>query len=322
MDENLKQLFESQSSEDKIQLWKWLISTDGDVKSDEILAEYLDSNDSHIDFDVEKTYRELASNIKFGKGKCLKRAAIWSFRLLTCCLVVGCILMAGRIFELKSIKWAEASTGTGETREMTMPDGSLIKLGPCSKIVYPSSFSGNERVVFLSGSAYAYITKTKRQTPFIISLGDIETVVTGTEFQIDAYEGNEKDVISLVEGSLLVRKKGEEQGVYLSSGYLATYDKKMDEFTKKAFDAQDYKQKVETGNIVYFNKSFSDIAVDLEKRFGVRLIFDDSSIKENTYFASFINREDYHDILQIINIDKSFRIVEEEDGKTIRIYAK
>lgn len=88
-------------------------------------------------------------------------------------------------------------------RELTLEDGSKIWLNPGSSLKYPAHFTGNERVVELSGEAFFDVT-SNAQDPFRVLIKDAKVDVLGTYFSIMAYDDEPVSRTTLAEGSLKV----------------------------------------------------------------------------------------------------------------------
>jgi ferric-dicitrate binding protein FerR (iron transport regulator) len=88
---------------------------------------------------------------------------------------------------------------------LTLPDGSGVWLNAASSIRYPTSFTGAERRVDLTGEAYFEVSKNASK-PFKVSIpGKEEIEVLGTSFNVNAY-GDESEIkTTLLEGSVRVR---------------------------------------------------------------------------------------------------------------------
>src|SRR5690606_33552997 len=87
-------------------------------------------------------------------------------------------------------------TPIGSQYTVVLPDGSKVWLSSASKLRYPVHFSENERRVTLTGEAYfevksSYSTTTARKIPFIVSSGNQQVEVLGTQFNISAYPDDE-----------------------------------------------------------------------------------------------------------------------------------
>ena len=91
--------------------------------------------------------------------------------------------------------------------EVTLADGTRVWLNSESSIRYPTSFTGTERVVEVKGETYFEVAKDASK-PFKVKKGDMEIVVLGTYFNVNAYE-EEKDVhVTLLEGRVQVSNGG------------------------------------------------------------------------------------------------------------------
>ena len=105
-------------------------------------------------------------------------------------------------------------TPKGATYDLMLSDGTLVSLNADSKLIYPSSFEGKDRIVELEGEAYFHVQKTKNKTRFIVKAGLQQTEVLGTKFNINAY-AKEQVQTALEEGSVVVSRKDIGQFVHL-----------------------------------------------------------------------------------------------------------
>jgi transmembrane sensor len=95
-------------------------------------------------------------------------------------------------------------TPRGAQFEILLPDGSKVFLNSATKLVFPNSFEGTERIVHLEGQAYFDI-KGNAQQPFIVQLDDHTQVqVLGTSFDIQNYPDEEQVHTTLISGSVQV----------------------------------------------------------------------------------------------------------------------
>ncbi len=96
------------------------------------------------------------------------------------------------------------STPVGGQYQVTLPDGTKVWLNAASTIKYPTAFSGNERKVTITGEAYFEVAKNE-QKPFRVWMPDsTSVVVTGTHFNINAYQNEREQKVTLLEGSVVV----------------------------------------------------------------------------------------------------------------------
>lgn len=77
---------------------------------------------------------------------------------------------------------ADYRTGTGETREVALPDGSTLHLAPQSAVA--TDFSGTQRRIdLLRGATYLEV-RSDAGRPFTVDADDVEVTVTGTRFGV------------------------------------------------------------------------------------------------------------------------------------------
>jgi transmembrane sensor len=110
------------------------------------------------------------------------------------------------------------TTPKGRQFQIILPDGSKVWLNAASSIRYPTVFSGEERKVDVRGEAY-FEVKQNPEMPFRVTIyNSAEVVVLGTQFNVDAYEEEQKIKTTLVEGSISVTSAGAKGGEKSLSG--------------------------------------------------------------------------------------------------------
>lgn len=96
------------------------------------------------------------------------------------------------------------STPVGGQYRVTLADGTKVWLNAATTIKYPPAFGGNERKIELRGEAYFEVAKNERK-PFKVLMGDSTTIiVTGTHFNVQAYQNEKEQQVTLLEGSVTV----------------------------------------------------------------------------------------------------------------------
>ncbi len=108
---------------------------------------------------------------------------------------------------------------------ITLSDGTRVWLNAESSLRYPTSFLENERKVEIAGEAYFEVSSLvsgidKKKRPFIVKKGETEVIVLGTEFNVNAYDDESAVKVTLLQGSVMVRK-GDAKGL-LKPGEQAT----------------------------------------------------------------------------------------------------
>ena len=95
----------------------------------------------------------------------------------------------------------------GKRIKITMSDGSQVWLNSGSRFTYPERMDGKYREVTLYGEAFFDVAK-KQEAPFFVHTRDIRVAVTGTKFNISAYDDDQLNQTVLVEGSVKVQQNG------------------------------------------------------------------------------------------------------------------
>jgi ferric-dicitrate binding protein FerR (iron transport regulator) len=97
--------------------------------------------------------------------------------------------------------------GKNDSAEMQkLPDGTKVWLNSKSTLDYPARFSGDQRVVVLSGEAYFEVARQSK--PFVVKTktNGLRVVVLGTRFDVMAYSDDDSIRATLLDGRVDVQK--------------------------------------------------------------------------------------------------------------------
>jgi hypothetical protein len=92
----------------------------------------------------------------------------------------------------------------GGEYQLILADGSKVWMNSASSLRYPTSFSGSERKVYLSGEAYFEVAKNAKM-PFIVKTDRADVQVLGTHFNVMAYDDENTCKTTLLEGAVKVQ---------------------------------------------------------------------------------------------------------------------
>ena len=293
---------------------KWFLTHSADKEADKILKGLADSFESD-DFSLSSEGFETFKNRLQKEKKTARRATIRKWvrhmeRAAAILLIPLAVALAVTVFHKeKPVEWSEVYTLTGQSRSVTLSDGSTLKLAPGSRLVYPSSFSGDVRKVFLEGEAYADITHIDGY-PFEIHSNDITVTVFGTEFNFSSYLGDSECELALVEGSVEMKIEGKDSGhtIRMRTGDMVRYERATGSVEKQRFSTDVYLANVHREGLQFPGRRLDDIARSLERVFGSSIIIEDASLADERFYASFINGEGLNDILSSLNIQNHMNI--------------
>ena len=215
---------------------------------------------------------------------------------------------------------SEVSTKYGSRTKLKLPDGTQVWLNSGSKLSYDKTYGNGIREVALSGEAYFDVVKNAT-LPFVIHTNSIDIKVLGTAFNVKSFPGEKTTETSLIRGSIEVSFRDKRTGkiILKPNEKLITAneetakeavainiptDKKTT--TTKETDRQDpivmvshltYVQAdstvIETSwldnKLIFRSETFEDLAVKMERWYGVTIRFKDESIKPKKLNGNFKN---------------------------------
>lgn len=210
--------------------------------------------------------------------------------------------------------WTELYVPYGETGELVLSDGTKLNLNSGSRVTYPDFFTGSERKIFVDGEVVADVAKNE-EMPFIIVSNDLKVKVLGTRFDFKSYALDANAELMLFEGSVDFMAESDTMvhEAIISPGEYVTYDRVAGRMDVSRLADGNYKPFTDQGAMHFFNERLSDIARELERRFGVIFVIADGNLADTHYYAYFSNGESLDEILMTLNANNSLRIKKTSD---------
>ncbi|HEY4198674.1 MAG TPA: FecR domain-containing protein [Mucilaginibacter sp.] len=218
-------------------------------------------------------------------------------------LAAACILTALAIGAITYQVKKERATFTivgasnGEVKHIKLPDGTNVWLNAGSTLKYSSAYNTNDRQVYLTGEAY-FGVRDDRDKPFIIYSGQLKTQVLGTAFSVSAYPEAQVNTITVVQGKVQVSKDDSVLGCLLPNQEL--------EYTVRSGVSSFINTNAEkmaswkSGKLAFVQMPMQDIAIHLQKWYGVTFIFKNEQLKDRRFTASFDNHIHLNDLLAVM----------------------
>lgn len=274
----------------------------------------------HEWIDAEKAYKRFISENN-GTGKRTRNSQLLTYAASV--LLIGSISLAFFLISNKR-QWHEVMVAKGQTKEIKLPDGTLVFINAGSTLRYNTAFGQEKRNVLLSGEARFDIAKSKNDIPFIVEAGGFTVRDIGTIFTVKAYAEDEVFESAVLEGKISVEgtlpgKEHKKKKVFVATNQLlrikhinGTADKDTPKKGKLAEEVKPLqliyvtsnKQKAYNGwmnNIVAFDDtSFEDICRTLGRKFNAKIHMDDKELGAYHYTGIFKNPKDIDEILSII----------------------
>lgn len=199
-----------------------------------------------------------------------------------------------------------------------LPDGSTVVLNDGAELFYDTdAFKQGARSVYLTGEAFFDI-KPKPGQSFIVHSGSVQTTVLGTAFNVKANPAKGEVKVTVSRGKVRV---GSQARTYelLSPDEELTVNTKEETFVKtqtKSTIATEWTD----GFVIFDDVKLETAARELEKRFGVTIVFGNEKLKKCYVTASFLNGEELDHILQILSPIHHFDYSFSERGTDILLF--
>lgn len=221
-------------------------------------------------------------------------------------------------YSVKNVNMVECFVPYGEKQLITLPDSSRAWINSGSILIYPEKFTGDTRMVYLSGEANFSVAKNPDKR-FVVSTNNLNIEALGTVFNVQAYIDLYKITATLEEGEIRVETKtGYKQAITLIPNEQVIYDHKIRQFTKKITDAKRVAL-WKDGYLIFQEASFGEILHAIEKRYDVTVQFDSGKYEGRTFTVRFPPEETLFETLDILKeIIRDFNYTIKEN--TIYIY--
>lgn len=176
-------------------------------------------------------------------------------------------------------------TGTGETRAVTLQDGTEIILNAESRLTVPTKFEDSARVVRLQGEGYFTVAQDPNH-PFIIDARDSRVRVLGTKFNLSAYK-SEPVTVTVNEGLVAFSNlyTGETLFLTFNEQGILLPDQAMDRIKT---DPNKYNAWIRN-KLVINDQPLEYIARQIERRYGVKVYIRDWKLSHERFTGSFDN---------------------------------
>jgi transmembrane sensor len=224
------------------------------------------------------------------------------FKLAAVIFVFALALGVGGFYFLSETnvvpKTASAPESSSPHQIIKLPDGTVVKLNSESSLQYPETFDDKStREVTLIGEGYFDVVHDPLKA-FIVRAGSINTVVLGTAFNIKAYENDEDITVTVTRGKVRVSEADRVLGV-LNPDQQITFTKDRG---ATPIQQTDSKQSIAWAeqDLFFDDITFEAATQQLEKQFGVTITFTNEKLKSCRFTATFIQRENLHQMLTVI----------------------
>jgi len=188
----------------------------------------------------------------------------------------------------------------GGEYQLQLADGTKVWLNSATSFKYPTNFTGDKRIVYLSGEAFFDVSHNK-DMPFIVKVDDLNVKVLGTSFNVKAYSEEDEVLTTLVDGKVEVLAQGMDARLktILRPDFQARYLKssktvKVDSVNTEIFISW------KDGVFILDNANLEEISEILSRWYDVNFFFANEKVKENHFTGRMKKYENLQDILELL----------------------
>ena len=201
--------------------------------------------------------------------------------------------------------------------QVNLPDGTKVWLNAMSSIRFPAIFSGDERRVEMTGEAYFEVAKSRLSNHqmahfLVVSKGQV-IQVTGTHFNVNAYQDEPAVTTTLLEGSVNISQtKGSKRAkVRLKPGEQSV----VGEAEKISIRKIDPEEAVawKDGYFRYNKTDITEIMRQMSRWYDIEVRYEDKTLPVDR-FTGFVSRG--------VTLSNALKMLEEGGGVKFRIEGK
>lgn len=206
--------------------------------------------------------------------------------------------LANKVY-FSDLRYQSYSTINGKSK-ILLPDGTEVWMNKNTTLTYSDEFGEKERRVVLDGEAYFMVTHN-RKSPFIVSTGDVNVQVYGTEFNVIGFEKDDFVTVSLEDGSVALTSKTNKDPLYMFPGETYCYQKSGKSFVKDEVNI-DYLVSWAKEDLTFVRSSLYDISRILSNWYDVDIIISEELVNAGYAYTFKVEDESLKEILQMLSI--------------------
>ncbi|MGJ1197524.1 FecR family protein [Sphingobacterium spiritivorum] len=210
------------------------------------------------------------------------------------------------------ISYHSIRTPRGGEYQVDLSDGTKVWLNAESSIRFPTFFTGDERVVEITGEVYFDVQKQNGK-PFIVKTADQKITVLGTRFNVNAYPEESSIQTALIEGKVILDI--DHQTYNLKPGERTVYDKESKHVNTETFNSKEV-MAWQAGNFFFNAEEIESIMRKISRWYDVEVIYQ-GNMKDKIFSGTISRFGKVQDVLDMLTLTGSvkFRI----DGRRIYV---
>lgn len=282
--------------------------------------------DSEYEFDAEKAYEEFWNRINSSQAPGSRNNLRNKYKgwikysaAAVCAVILGATsFMIGKNSPTPHT-WTDVvvQVPMGARTNVLLPDSTEVQLNAGTRMVYSQNYGIENRNIILNGEACFKVTHNE-EMPLTVRSGEMKIQDVGTVFNIRNYNNDDTAIVTLIEGEVKVMLDGNKTQSNLIPDERLVFDKRDGSVRIDKTDATASTQWT-TGTLLFDEEKLTDIAKNLERRYGVSITIKQEDLGNRRIYGNFSSDE--QSITEIIdNICTVAGIRYAIEGKSITLY--
>ena len=211
-----------------------------------------------------------------------RRAMFLGTAAAAAAVIAGVVIYPGFLPQSQERRFA---TQIGETKPVTLEDGSVITLNTASQVTV--TYSRGQRLVTLVGGEVLFDVAKDSRRPFIVQAGSASVRAVGTSFAVALLPQRPTTVV-VREGIVeLKQAAAPNEGLRISANTRATFGAKI---TVATLSAEDIDRELiwREGRIAFEGSTLAEAAAAFARYSDTHIVFEDPSIARETITGLFV----------------------------------
>ena len=214
------------------------------------------------------------------------------------------------------VTYEEFTTPSGQRAMVKLHDGTTVWLNARSTLRYPNHFAREERKVELDGEAFFDVEHNEHK-PFVVSTEKLDIKVLGTKFNVFAYKGREEFNTALLEGSVKVYERmNEEKALFMNPNECV--ELKDNKLVKRPMGNTDFLLWKE-GIYAFDDVPFEDIIKKFELYYDIVITVNNSKLMKYKFSGKFRQRDGVESALRTLRKVYYFTYIKDGENNNIVI---
>jgi ferric-dicitrate binding protein FerR (iron transport regulator) len=231
-------------------------------------------------------------------------------------VMVGIILFSLLTDNNKETVFVQMETGSGQIKQVVLPDGSVVWLNARTKLAYHPDFRAH-REIRLSGEALFEVSPDAKHPFTVLTADSLQTTVLGTQFNIRSYERLRETQVTVVSGRVQVAQPNKVMGI-LNQNQVIRFDHEKRSYIKTAVNAAaitswstgEWEQKVH---------GLEELTLLLYNQYGITLVNRRQGLGTLSLDANFTKQQNVREIVTVFCLLADCRH-RWKDSTTVELY--